>query len=207
MGLSSSPALSVSGLGFGPSVPVVRSVSVERALAERAVARPASRVSRVSRAGKRVAVRRVAVHQAVGKPSRAAKVARVGKSSQVAARRVAVSSSSRRVSAVLAYARAQVGKPYRWGSAGPRSFDCSGFTMRAYARAGLRLPHSSRGQAGRAYRVSWAQARPGDLVVGRGHVGIYAGRGMMFDAGNSRVDVVYRRVYRGLWIERLPGLR
>jgi cell wall-associated NlpC family hydrolase len=50
--------------------------------------------------------------------------------------------------------------------------------------------------------ISRRAAQPGDLVVGPGHVGIYMGRGMMIDAGNSRVGVVYRRVYRGLHFER-----
>ncbi|MEV4640364.1 NlpC/P60 family protein [Actinoplanes sp. NPDC049548] len=107
-----------------------------------------------------------------------------------------------RMASVIAFARAQVGKRYSRGGEGPNSFDCSGFTKRAYARAGLRLPHSSGGQAARARVVSRAAARPGDLVVGAGHVGIYMGRGMMIDAGNPRTGVVYRRLYAGLHIER-----
>lgn len=106
------------------------------------------------------------------------------------------------MASVIAYARAQVGKRYSPGGEGPRAFDCSGFTKRAYAHAGLRLPHSSGGQAARARIVSRAAARPGDLVVGAGHVGIYMGRGMMIDAGNQRTGVVYRRLYAGLHIER-----
>lgn len=105
--------------------------------------------------------------------------------------------------AVLSYAWAQVGKSYRSGAEGPNSFDCSGFTMRAYARMGLDLPHSSGEQAARARTISRAEARPGDLVVGPGHVGIYMGRGMMIDAGNSRVGVTYRKMYDGLHVERL----
>jgi peptidoglycan DL-endopeptidase CwlO len=110
--------------------------------------------------------------------------------------------ASMRMSPVIAFARAQLGKNYRSGGEGPHVFDCSGFTKRAYALAGLRLPHSSGGQAARARQVSRAAAKPGDLVVGPGHVGIYMGGGMMIDAGNSRVGVVYRRLYRGLHVER-----
>ncbi len=105
--------------------------------------------------------------------------------------------------AVIAYARAQIGKRYRSGAEGPHSFDCSGFTKRAYAQVGIRLPHSSSAQAARARKISRAQARAGDLVVGPGHVGVYMGGGMMVDAGNRRVGVVYRRLYAGLHIERL----
>ncbi len=108
-----------------------------------------------------------------------------------------------RLLAVTRYARAQVGARYRMGATGPHQFDCSGLVMRAYRQAGVLLPHSSGGIARRADPVARSRAQPGDLVVGHGHVGIYMGRGMMVDAGNRRVGVVYRRVYRGLWIERL----
>lgn len=111
--------------------------------------------------------------------------------------------TGRGMGAVIAYARAQVGKRYSSGGSGPYTFDCSGLTMRAYAQAGYRLPHSSGGQAARARQIPRSQARPGDLVVGPGHVGIYMGGGMMVDAGNRRVGVVYRRLYGGLHIERL----
>jgi cell wall-associated NlpC family hydrolase len=112
------------------------------------------------------------------------------------------STAPRGLSAVVAYARAQVGKGYAGGGAGPNAFDCSGLTMQAYRRIGLRLPHSSGGQAARARNVSRSHARPGDLVVGPGHVGVYMGGGMMVDAGNSRVGVVFRPLYAGLHIER-----
>ena len=108
----------------------------------------------------------------------------------------------RGLSAVVAYARAQVGKRYAPGAIGPHRFDCSGLTLQAYRRIGLRLPHSSGGQAARARAISRSQARPGDLVVGPGHVGVYMGGGMMVDAGNPRKGVVYRRLYAGLHIER-----
>jgi cell wall-associated NlpC family hydrolase len=106
------------------------------------------------------------------------------------------------MTAVIAYAKSQVGKRYVSGGEGARGFDCSGLTKRAYAQAGVRLPHSSRAQAARARAVSRSKARPGDLVVGPGHVGIYMGRGMMIDAGNHRTGVVYRKLYSGLRVER-----
>ncbi|WP_433299266.1 C40 family peptidase [Actinoplanes sp. CA-030573] len=107
------------------------------------------------------------------------------------------------MTAVVAFARSQVGRRYVSGGEGRGGFDCSGLTKQAYARAGIRLPHSSGAQAARARRISRSQARPGDLVVGPGHVGIYMGNGMMIDAGNHRTGVVYRKLYSGLSVERL----
>ena len=107
------------------------------------------------------------------------------------------------MAAVIAYARSQVGKSYASGGSGPSVFDCSGLTKSAYARAGIQLPHSSGGQAARARSIPRSAARPGDLVVGPGHVGVYMGGGMMIDAGNRRTGVVYRRLYAGLHVERL----
>jgi cell wall-associated NlpC family hydrolase len=113
--------------------------------------------------------------------------------------------TGRGMNAVIAYARSQLGRRYVTGGEGRSGFDCSGLTRQAYARAGMRLPHSSRAQAAKARNIPRSQARPGDLVVGPGHVGIYMGRGMMIDAGNHRTGVIYRKVYRGLRVERIPG--
>ncbi|MGH9249463.1 MAG: NlpC/P60 family protein [Acidimicrobiales bacterium] len=88
------------------------------------------------------------------------------------------------------YARSQLGKPYRWGAAGPDAFDCSGLTMRAWQRGGTSLPHWSVAQARAVTRVSYANLRPGDLVFwsdngqasGTYHVGLYIGGGRMIHA-------------------------
>lgn len=101
------------------------------------------------------------------------------------------------LSRVVSFAWSKVGHSYggQW--------DCSGFVQKAYAQIGINLPHSSGAIAGRARPVSRSQARPGDIVVGPGHVGIYMGGGMMIDAGNSRVGISYRPMYAGLHVERL----
>jgi peptidoglycan DL-endopeptidase CwlO len=195
---------------------------ISRSAPRRATAlRPATRVARgalrnavrqaAAPAPRSVApvLARKAAHRAE-KPSRVRLVAKLIRHSRTVEpgrhrrQRIAPAlTGSTRMGAVLAFARSQVGKSYVRGAEGPNSFDCSGFTKRAYARAGLRLPHSSGAQAARAQSISQGRARAGDLVVGRGHVGIYMGNGMMIDAGNRRVGVVYRRVYPGLHIERL----
>jgi cell wall-associated NlpC family hydrolase len=71
---------------------------------------------------------------------------------------------------VVAYARAQLGKPYLRGAAGPGAFDCSGLTRAAYLAGGVDLPHFSVAQAQRGRAVYWRQEpiAPGDLVFMRG---------------------------------------
>jgi cell wall-associated NlpC family hydrolase len=92
------------------------------------------------------------------------------------------------VDIVLAKARAQLGKPYSYGGAGPNAFDCSGLTQFAWRAAGVSLPHNAAAQYGSMRRVAVKDLRPGDLVFsggGIGHVGIYVGRGRMIHAPQS----------------------
>ncbi|TFV65025.1 UNVERIFIED_ORG: NlpC/P60 family protein [Bacillus sp. AZ43] len=94
-------------------------------------------------------------------------------------------------------ARAQVGKAYEYGGAGPDTFDCSGLTQYAYRAAGIELPHSSRSQSEMGTPVSRDQLLPGDLVFFYepvSHVGIYVGDGQMVDAGNESTGVSQRSV-------------
>jgi peptidoglycan DL-endopeptidase CwlO len=193
---------------------VRRSVAKPVAVALRAAHRSVLTVRRAVQARRAAEVRAAAQRRAAARREVAVRRATLARSASIGAKaRAAVRPvtkrrvvqrvrASMRMSPVIAFARSQVGKNYRRGASGPNSFDCSGFTKRAYALAGLSLPHSSGGQAARARTISRAAARPGDLVVGPGHVGIYMGGGMMIDAGNPRVGVVYRRLYGGLHIER-----
>lgn len=94
-------------------------------------------------------------------------------------------------------ARAQVGKPYQYGAAGPDSYDCSGLTQYAYRAAGIELPHSSRSQSEMGTPVDRANLQPGDLVFFYqpvSHVGIYVGDGQMVDAGTEETGVIQRSV-------------
>jgi peptidoglycan DL-endopeptidase CwlO len=95
----------------------------------------------------------------------------------------------------IAYARAQLGEPYKWGGAGPGSWDCSGLVMRAWGSAGVSLPHSASAQFSRTKRVSVGSIQPGDLVFwGKSpgsiyHVAIYLGGGKMIHAPRPGRDV------------------
>ncbi|MFE2882713.1 C40 family peptidase [Streptomyces sp. NPDC059272] len=88
----------------------------------------------------------------------------------------------------VAFARAQVGKPYVWGATGPGSYDCSGLTQAAWRATGVTLPRATTDQADAGTTVPLADAQPGDLVFFHdfqdeiSHVGVYAGDGMMIHA-------------------------
>ncbi|WP_326821286.1 C40 family peptidase [Streptosporangium sp. NBC_01639] len=85
-------------------------------------------------------------------------------------------------------ARKQIGDPYRWGASGPGAFDCSGLVQYAWRKAGVTLPRITTSQY-RAVRkkVSWRSLRPGDLMFfyGKGHVGMYVGKGKMVHSPSS----------------------
>jgi cell wall-associated NlpC family hydrolase len=86
----------------------------------------------------------------------------------------------------------QRGDPYRWGGAGPSSFDCSGLTQYAAKRAGVALPHSSRMQSTIGRPVSRSNLRAGDLVFFYrpvSHVAIYIGNGRIVHAPNRGSNV------------------
>lgn len=101
------------------------------------------------------------------------------------------------VNAVIARAKAQLGKPYQWGAAGPDSFDCSGLTMYAWQAAGVSLPHYAKSQYDVTRHISIDQLQPGDLVFynGFGHESMYIGNGEVIDAPHTGAYVQIVSLY------------
>ena len=100
-----------------------------------------------------------------------------------------------RGSIALKFALQQVGDIYVWAAAGPTRWDCSGLTMRAFQKAGVSLPHSSRVQVKYGKAITYANVKPGDLLFfGKpiSHVSIYMGGGKMVQAPRpgKKVEVV-----------------
>ena len=92
-----------------------------------------------------------------------------------------ITSSGSGATAVVNYALAQVGKPYRFFTKGPDAFDCSGLSLAAYQQIGIKLVHYSAWQARQGTSVDFRNQpiQPGDLIfqANRGsdtinHVGI-----------------------------------
>ncbi|MFH9564081.1 C40 family peptidase [Streptomyces globisporus] len=99
---------------------------------------------------------------------------------------------------VLAFARAQIGKPYVWGATGPSSYDCSGLTQAAWREAGVALPRTTWDQVEVGTRVATSDLQPGDLVFfydDISHVGIYKGDGMMIHAPKPGANVREESIY------------
>ncbi|MFC8140476.1 NlpC/P60 family protein [Streptomyces paradoxus] len=108
------------------------------------------------------------------------------------------SSYATKADKALAFARAQIGKPYVWGAVGPGSYDCSGLTQAAWKAAGVTLPRTTYDQVNAGTTVPLSQARPGDLVFFYDdvtHVGIYIGNGMMIHAPKPGTYVREESVY------------
>ena len=106
--------------------------------------------------------------------------------------------ASGRAGAAIAYAMAQVGDAYVYGAMGENAFDCSGLTMRAWAQAGVSLPHSSSAQYSSGPHIAASDLQPGDLVFYYSpisHVGMYIGNGMIVHAANPGTGVAVSGLY------------
>ena len=101
---------------------------------------------------------------------------------------------------VIAYAEAQLGKPYQWGGTGPDAFDCSGLVMMAYRHAGVYLPRTTTGMLASRLLVRVWHPRMGDLAFyGPWHVELFRRWGSTFgahDAGSLVGLIHYSRWWR-----------
>lgn len=115
-----------------------------------------------------------------------------------------------KIDKIVNLAKAQIGKPYRWGATGPSSFDCSGFTTYIYKNgAGISLPRTSVSQSKTGTKVSRSNLKTGDLVFfntsGKGvsHVGMYIGDSKFIHSSSSkgiRIDSLNSTYYKSRFI-------
>lgn len=85
--------------------------------------------------------------------------------------------TGRAAAVAIAYARAQLGKPYVWGGTGPGGYDCSGLAMEAWAAAGVTIPRTSEAQWASLPHIPASQVRPGDLIFFPGGDGTWSAPG------------------------------
>ena len=117
-----------------------------------------------------------------------------GSSSSDGGSGVDVPPGSSKGQAALAFAKAQIGKPYIFGGTGPSGYDCSGLTGAAWSSVGVSIPRTSQAQFGAGSSVSKGDLQPGDLVFyygGISHVGIYAGGGQIVHASRPGKPIGY----------------
>jgi cell wall-associated NlpC family hydrolase len=103
----------------------------------------------------------------------------------------------------------RVGIPYRYGSAGPNTFDCSGLVWSAFADAGYYFERSSA-------KTLWQNSLPvegadrfkfGTLVFfnNLGHIGVVYDESGFYHASTSQ-GVTFSR-FDGYWGKRIVGFR
>lgn len=105
--------------------------------------------------------------------------------------------------AVISFARAQIGKPYKFGAVGPNSYDCSGLVVAAFkAGANKTLPHFTGSLVLLGSPVSQSALQPGDLVFPDSHhVQIYSGNGNIIEAPRTGLNVREVKMW-GFWKAR-----
>lgn len=118
-------------------------------------------------------------------------------------------------------AYSHIGTPYRYGSKGPRTFDCSGFTSYVFKQQlGVFIGSSSRDQYARNMPIERNEMQRGDLVFftgtrtrkGIGHVGIIVeadsiGKTFTFIHASSKGGVKISKSTDGYYTRRYVGVR
>jgi peptidoglycan DL-endopeptidase CwlO len=87
----------------------------------------------------------------------------------------------------VAFAYAQLNKPYVYGATGPDDYDCSGLVQAAWAAAGVSIPRTTYEQWAALPHIPLSDLQPGDLILynGESHVAIYVGDGEIIDAPHT----------------------
>lgn len=102
----------------------------------------------------------------------------------------------------IAFARAQLGKPYVFGATGPDSYDCSGLVQAACKAGGASIPRVTYDQIFAGSEVARNDLLPGDLVFPDiGHVQMYTGNNMVIEAPHTGAFVQEVQLW-GFWRAR-----
>ena len=118
-------------------------------------------------------------------------------------------------STLMSRANSHRGTPYRYGSSGGGTFDCSGFTSAMYRKVGIRLPRTAAEQFGVGQHIAKSSLTKGDLVFfrntagrrGISHVGIYSGNGMFIHASSRGHAVRIDTLSSGYYASHFAGGR
>lgn len=112
---------------------------------------------------------------------------------------------------IVAAAKSYVDReiPYHYGGkicAPSGGCDCSALVMHILRKADMDVPYRNSTALRRwAKPVSRTNAVPGDLVLFSGHVGVYAGDGMLIDHGGPGKGANYRKIWGRPSFGRIPS--
>nr|WP_267312714.1 C40 family peptidase [Mycolicibacterium goodii] len=108
------------------------------------------------------------------------------------------------IEGAIAFAKAQLGEPYRLGANGPDVWDCSSLVQKAYASVGIELPRTTYEQIRVGMPVSRSDIRAGDIILQNfsapgvpEHVALAVSPTMQIEAPNSREVVKYSPIPSG----------
>lgn len=113
------------------------------------------------------------------------------------------------VSQITDYAAKFLGTRYRRGTAGPSSFDCSGFTSYIFGNFGITLSRDSRSQYNQGEKVAFEEVQPGDLLFfsgsrnrkgGIGHVAMV----VSVDPETNTCTFIHASSSKGISYDRYP---
>ena len=102
---------------------------------------------------------------------------------------------------IVAYAKKFLGCKYVYGTAGPKTFDCSGLTSYVYKHFGYTLNRTSGGQRSNGKKVEKSKLQPGDILCFSGHVGIYIGGNKFIHAANPRKGVIISSLSESYYVK------
>ena len=102
---------------------------------------------------------------------------------------------------IIAYAKKYLGHRYVYGTAGPNTFDCSGFTSYVYKHFGYSLNRTSGGQRSNGKKVEKSDLKAGDILCFSGHVGLYIGGNKFIHAANPRKGVIISSLSESYYVK------
>ena len=117
-----------------------------------------------------------------------------------------------KVQPLIATAKKFIGKPYHFGTAGPKEFDCSGYLQYIFAQNKFSIPRTADEQYKLGRNILKNQLTEGDLVFfttyepGASHCGLYLGSGKFIHASSSK-GVRIDELDNSYWKEHYLGAK
>ena len=118
-------------------------------------------------------------------------------------------SNAEKLEYVIYTAQSKLGRPYVYGSFGPNSFDCSGFTTYCFRQIKIELKHSAytQGYDNSFRQLNMSELKRGDLVYFdtvtdddlSDHAGLYLGGGKFIHASSSAGKVIVSTLASGYY--------